>query len=427
MEKWTRLLVIVSTLLVLVVFVGLLIQLGMKIEHTLLLFSLGALVAYALEPVVTGLRQRPGLPYWLTRKPKRAQPAGGGDHGDETMSRTFAISVVYLGLVVIGVLSAYGLAKPLASQIHALTDKSQQSVFMARADSFLNATDEKLKTLGIPLHLDDYFHNPADIPPNIQEAATSAEKDILPAVRDIAISIGESVIVLLISLYLLIYSSEMKQKLNEQMPPNLRIHAEVWEEDINRILGGFVRGQLIISLIIGALAAILLLALGIHLWLLLGIFVAIASLIPVFGPYLGAVPAIIAALIGPTHFSNNIVAAVILLAFFIVINEVASKILYPRLVGQAIGLHEVLVLFVIFAGLEVGGVIGVLFAAPLTAIAFVTIIHLYRFWLDLPDSLLSHKVDSPIGRKAHVAENSAAATELAAPSPPTPTTETAVL
>jgi predicted PurR-regulated permease PerM len=58
-------------------------------------------------------------------------------------------------------------------------------------------------------------------------------------------------------------------------------------------------------------------------------------------------------------------------------------------VGHAVGLHEVLVLFVLFAGLEIDGIPGVLFAAPVTAIVVVTLIHLYRFWQDLPDSLLS--------------------------------------
>jgi predicted PurR-regulated permease PerM len=77
-----------------------------------------------------------------------------------------------------------------------------------------------------------------------------------------------------------------------------------------------------------------------------------------------------------------------LLLVFTTINEAASKVLYPRLVGRAIGLHEVLVLFVLFAGLEVDGVPGVLFAAPVTAIGLATVIHLYRYWLNLPDSLI---------------------------------------
>jgi predicted PurR-regulated permease PerM len=139
----------------------------------------------------------------------------------------------------------------------------------------------------------------------------------------------------------------------------------------------------------GAAAALGCLLLGLKLWLLIGLFVVVASLIPVFGPYVGAVPAIAAALIGPTHLHNNVLAAVLILVYFIVINEVGSKVLYPKLVGAALGLHTVLVLFVLFAGLEISGIVGVLFAAPLTALVIVSVVHLYRLWQDLPDSLLS--------------------------------------
>ena len=88
---------------------------------------------------------------------------------------------------------------------------------------------------------------------------------------------------------------------------------------------------------------------------------------------------------------------------FTVINEVSSKILYPKLVGAALGLHEVLVLFVLFAGLEINGIVGVLFAAPVAAIAIVSVVHLYRFWQDLPDSLLSNVARDDARRAGKIA------------------------
>ena len=167
--------------------------------------------------------------------------------------------------------------------------------------------------------------------------------------------------------------------------------ADLWETDVNRILGGFVRGQFIIALITGVAAALGCLAIGIKIWLIVGLFVVVAALIPVFGPYIGAIPALIAALVGPTHFGHNTtLAAIAVIVWFILVNEIGSKVLYPKLVGAALGLHEVLVLFVLFAGLEINGIIGVLFAAPVAAIAIVSIVHLYRFWQGLPDDLLSN-------------------------------------
>jgi predicted PurR-regulated permease PerM len=93
----------------------------------------------------------------------------------------------------------------------------------------------------------------------------------------------------------------------------------------------------------------------------------------------------IGAALTPEHNGlSPLVRVVAILLLFIVINEVGSKVLYPRLVGAALGLHEVLVLFVLFAGLEVGHIWGVLFAAPLTALTIVTLTQLYRFWQGLP-------------------------------------------
>ena len=201
---------------------------------------------------------------------------------------------------------------------------------------------------------------------------------------------AEAVIVLLIALYFLIFAPDMREKFNGMLPDDLARRADLWETDVSRILGGFVSGQLTIALIMGAAAGLGCLAIGIGPWLIIGLFVVIASLIPVFGPYIGAIPAVIVALISPTHIHSPVGAAIAVVILFVVINEVGGKVLYPKLVGSALGLHEVLVLFVLFAGLEINGIVGTLFAAPVTALVIVSLVHLYRLWSDLPDSLLSN-------------------------------------
>jgi len=188
----------------------------------------------------------------------------------------------------------------------------------------------------------------------------------------------------------LIFGPGMREKFNGMLPADLARRADLWETDTSRILGGFVSGQLTIALIMGAAAALGCLAIGISPWLLIGLFVVIASLIPVFGPYIGAVPAVLIALISPTHIHSPVGAAIAVVLLFVVINEAGGKILYPKLVGKALGLHEVVVLFVLFAGLEINGIVGTLFAAPVTALVIVTIVHLYRLWSDMPDSLISN-------------------------------------
>lgn len=386
---------VIATCLLLVAFVAVAVRLAMYIQHTLLIVSLGALFAYALEPLVSMLRYGPMLrlstdPETGRRRIIALRP--DPEHQRASMPRGMAITIVIVGLFILIGLVGYGLEHPLAKQIHLLSDKRIQQIYKARAIDFLGDLDTKLGHLGVHTSLAGYLQDPSTIPPNVLSGVAEVEKQAIPVVRDLVVAIGEGVFVLLIAIYLLVYGSELRERLNSKLPPNLLRHAEVWEEDINRILGGFVRGQLTIALVMGFGAAMACFLVGIHFWLLIGLFVVVVSFIPVFGPYIGAVPAVVLALIAPTHFHNSIVAAIVIICLFVLINELGSKVLYPRLVGQAIGLHEVLVLFAIIAGLEIDGVVGVLFAAPFTAMVLVTIVHLYRFWQELPESLLSRPV-----------------------------------
>lgn len=360
MEKWNRLLVVVATILLLFAFVAVGVRLMMSIHHTLLLFALGGLVAYALDPLVE--RVRVGR-----------------------LSRPLSVGLVYLGLLIIVGLGVWWLGGHLVAQV---TDFQRgfpryREWALARA----GIVDQRLAARHIHFSLTSAIQHP---PPEVTKNLEHLGGQILPLLRHVATDLTESVIVLLIALYFLIFAKDMREKFNGLVPLGFRERLDLWETDVNRILGGFVRGQLVIALIMGAAAGLGCLALGIGPWLLIGLFVVVAALIPVFGPYLGAIPAVIAALVGPTHFHNPVAAAALILAWFIFINEAGGKILYPRLVGSALGLHEVLVLFVLFAGLELDGIIGTLFAAPVTALAIVTVVHLYRYWQGLPDTLLSN-------------------------------------
>lgn len=365
-EKWRKLLIVTATLLTLFAVCAIAVWLGMAIHHTLVLFAMGALVAYALDPLVE-----------LVRRPRFGPEK-------KQMSRTLAALLVYLGLFAVTVGALWWLGAQAALQVKAVQmdapDYRDRAIKLAQ-----NFDEQVLKPKGIDFSVAQTIEKP---PPEATSYAEGLSKQALPFLAHTASNLAESTVVLLIALYLLIFSANMKEQANSALSPLLLKYAVPWEDDVNRMLGGFVRGQLIIALVMGACAAIGLLAIGVHLWLIIGAFVVVASLIPVFGPYIAAVPAILAALIGPTHLSP-VGGAIAVLILFILINEVAGKILYPKLVGEALRLHEVAVLFILFAGLEVGGVIGTLFAAPIASLAIVTLVHLYRLWQQLPEESLS--------------------------------------
>lgn len=366
LEKWRRLLIVSSTLLVLIALAAGAVRLGMAIHHTLLLFSLGGLVGYAIEPLVALVQNLP------TRR------------GKKPLKRTLSVLLVFLGLFLIFAAGVWWLGDQAVHQVKIL--QHDFPMYRDRAFNMARQVDEGLlRPRGITFSVEDTLRRP---PPEANVFAERASREALPFLAHTLTLMTESAVVLLIALYLLIFGSEMKERANKVLSPYLRSYAIPWETDVDRILGGFVRGQLVLALIYGACTAVGLLLMGVHLWLIISLFVIVASLIPVFGPYIAAVPAVLAALVTPTHFTP-VAGAIAVLALFVVINEVGSKVLYPKLVGNALGLHEVVVLFVLFAGLEVDGIVGTLFAAPVASLGIVTIVHLYRLWQERPDFALA--------------------------------------
>lgn len=384
MEKWNRLLITIATVLLLLVFVVATVRLGAYIHHTLLLFALGGLVAYALSPLVESLSR--------TR-----------------LSRPLSVGVVFLGLFALLGLGAWFLEGKIMTQAQDIQQNFPHYKQLALNQA--GVMDQKLAERHVNFSFVDSIQHP---PANVAAFGERLGKDALPFLQRSFTDVAESVIVLLIALYFLIFAPDMRKKFNEMLPADLARRADLWETDVSRILGGFVSGQLVIALIMGAAAALGCLAIGLGPWLIIGLFVVVASLIPVFGPYIGAVPAVIVALISPTHISSPVGAAIAVVVLFVVINEVGGKVLYPKLVGSALGLHEVVVLFVLFAGLEINGIVGTLFAAPVAALAIVTVVHLYRLWQDLPDDLISNDNRRAAKRKGEVSPS---------PAPPEPETE----
>lgn len=127
---------------------------------------------------------------------------------------------------------------------------------------------------------------------------------------------------------------------------------------IDAVLSRFLRGQLILSAIIGAAFAFGLRLLGLPFWVIIGVFAAFAEVIPYFGPVIGATPAVVIAL---TRSPSLALKVVIL---FAVIQEVENVVLAPKIMGDSIGLHPLWVFFAILAGGELAGFWGLLLAVP---------------------------------------------------------------
>ena len=128
--------------------------------------------------------------------------------------------------------------------------------------------------------------------------------------------------------------------------------------DIYRAVGGYVTGNLLISLIAGGLTTIVLLVVGVPYAVALGLIVAILDLIPLAGATIAAI------IVGAVAFLHSIPAGIIVIVFFIVYQQVENHILQPIVYGKTVQLSPLVVLIAVLIGAQLAGVLGALAAIP---------------------------------------------------------------
>lgn len=143
-------------------------------------------------------------------------------------------------------------------------------------------------------------------------------------------------------------------------------------------LNEYIRGQLLVAASVGVLVTIglLLLNFDASTAIFLGFIAGMFEMLPILGPILGAIPAIIVALF--TGSFGNIDLALKVLILFVVIQQVEGNILIPKIAGDSTKLHPAIVMVVIIMGGEVGGLAGAIVAVPLTALIRDVYIYLYQ-------------------------------------------------
>jgi predicted PurR-regulated permease PerM len=129
--------------------------------------------------------------------------------------------------------------------------------------------------------------------------------------------------------------------------------------DVYRTVGGYVAGNILISLIAGTLAAIVLAILGVPYVVALGLLVALLDLVPLAGATVAAV------IITGIAFTTGIWAGVIVLVYFIVYQQVENQLLQPLIYGKTVQLSPLAVLIAVLIGAKLGGIVGALAAIPI--------------------------------------------------------------
>lgn len=160
------------------------------------------------------------------------------------------------------------------------------------------------------------------------------------------------------------------------LPPRWRNDILALLGEIDVVLTGFIKGNLLVCFIVGALAAIMMSILGVNFALTLGVIIGISDLIPYLGPLVGGAPAVAIAWTQSPRLA--LYTAVLIFA----IHQLEGSIIAPKILGDSVGMNPLLVVFALLAGGKLWGGWGLLVAVPLAAVIRVVIRFAYYKWLD---------------------------------------------
>lgn len=186
-----------------------------------------------------------------------------------------------------------------------------------------------------------------------------------------------------ISFYLLKDFSVMKKAVWYLTPRKWRKEGVFFLRDIDKSLGSYIRGQLLVCAAIGTISSLLFWVFGMRYPLLLGLIIGITNIIPYFGPIIGAVPAVIIA----STLSVKMIA--ITLGIIIVLQFLEGNILSPLIVGKSLHMHPLLIMLALLAGGEAGGILGLIIAVPILAVLKVSMIHARKHFAKRPEPKLT--------------------------------------
>lgn len=325
------------------------------VRHAVFVFLVAAIVALLLDPLVRRVEAAPRV----------------------RIPRGLAVAVVYLGFAAVVAIAVVGLATVVVDRTTAAVDRIDAYLTSEDGQTGLTGAENDVERLQrwLDAHGLERIQVEEDAQRWLEELGandvTGWTQRALDVAEGAAISIATLlftlVLVVVVSIYMLLDMARLSRAADRRFPPHDGGPPLV--ERVERALVGYVTGQLLVSAIIGASAGVGMWALGALGWvpgadryaLVFGAWVALMELIPYLGPWFGAVPpALYALVVEPVSF-------VWVALLFLAIHQIEGHIVIPNVMGTALRLHPLLVIFGLLAGAEIYGLAGALVALPVLA------------------------------------------------------------
>ena len=327
--RWAAILLTIFLAYQLVIALG---NLFFRLLPIFLLIIFAALLAFMLAPLVKGL-VAVGFP------------------------RTLAALTVYLGILLI-VAGAISLLSAPASQQLANLIKNYPS-YIDQIKSATGNLDSWAVQHGLPApHLGDIVQQGAASVLQTQTIVRGA----VGIITTVAGSLLNVVLTFVVGFYLLRDGQIIRSKVRNLLPADYRSKYDFATDALAFVVGGYVRAQVTMAIIIGSLAGVGCWLLGVHYPTVIGVTVGLLELIPIAGALLGSLVAI--AIASFQSFQLTLVV----IGYFIIIHFIEAYILGPRITGVRVDLHPLIALLSMLVGVEMAGLIGALFAVPLAGL-----------------------------------------------------------
>lgn len=350
--RWIRRVGVPLAALAWIGLVLLILWLASHVARSLILLAIAAILAFALAPAVKLLQR--------------------------FMPRSVAILVVYI--IVFGAISAvcYFLIKTATMQV---TDLKIEAGSLLKPNpcgppSPLQAT---LQSLGIDA---TQLQNARQ---TIVGHLGGLVNDAVPFLRGVFDFVVDIIVVAMLSIYLLLDGSRVPRWLRENMPLAQQKRGFLLLDTLETVVGGYIRGQLALSLLIGVLVGGGMAIFRVPHPILLGEIAFLLAFVPVLGTFISGALCIALSLTASNSWVVSLthqtwVLAVIVLLYFIAMHAIESHIVGPRIVGRAVGLHPIVSITALIAGTELFGILGALFVAPVVGLMQAIITSVWREW-----------------------------------------------
>jgi predicted PurR-regulated permease PerM len=323
------------------------------VRHVVFLFLVALLIALLLNPIVRAV-------------------------GRVRIPRGFAVAFVYLvfAFALVAAIGAVGTVvvdetKTAAKRVDSYFTDVNGRDGQVEADRDVERFQHWLNTHHLSsIHIQKRGHDWVD---RVQKKDVGKyTSKVVDFVEGAAISIGKllfsAIIILVASIYMLLDFPRLARTIDRRFPP--RPGSESLLVQMEQSLTSYVRGQALVSLIIGTSAGVGLWLLGVLGWfpggqkwaLLFGAWAAVTELIPYLGPWLGSIPPLLYALVA------HPISALWVAILFLFIHQIEGHVVVPNVMGSALRLHPLLVIFGLLAGGEIYGLPGALVALPILAV-----------------------------------------------------------